>query len=253
MPAISLSHIRASRQSASMDPVGFWRGIKFTSLSVRIPAGRVGILELHRQFKNASAIKCILKLGGEYSTKSLDYADGAHPINHKRPKKLSGLLQTCNGAPSQTSKSSHDEDATTGRDAASHGRALWWGAMGQERQWPLSTGGSRHPLEHTGTHGPMAHRRGRAKPYFNRLFREQLPGIRNGEDPKTGHDAASEGRTLRWGAMGQEGQWPLSTGGSRRPLAHTGTRGPMAHRRGRAKHVSTLLSWIAVMATCTTQ
>jgi len=30
------------------------------------------ILKLHLQYPNASAVKCILKLGGEYSTKSLD-------------------------------------------------------------------------------------------------------------------------------------------------------------------------------------
>jgi len=51
----------------------------------------------------------------------------------------------------------------------------------------------------------------------------------------TRRDAASEGRTLRWGATGQKHQWPWSIGGSRRLIAHTGTRCLMAHRRGRAK------------------
>ena len=45
----------------------------------------------------------------------------------------------CNGAPSQTSKTSHDKDAMTRQD----GRALRWGTMGQESQWPLSTSSSR--------------------------------------------------------------------------------------------------------------
>ena len=39
----------------------------------------------------------------------------------------------------------------------------------------------------------------------------------------TGRDAASEGRTLRWGTTGQKRQWPWSIGGSRRLTAHTGT------------------------------
>jgi len=103
----------------------------------------------------------------------------------------------CNGAPSQARKTSHDEDASTLRDAASHGRAMRLGAMGQERQWPWSTGGSRRPIAHIGTRGPMAHHRGRAKPCFNRFFREQLPEIRNGEDATTGRDAASERKTLQ--------------------------------------------------------
>jgi len=34
--------------------------------------------------------------------------------------------------------------------------------------------------------------------------------------------------------LGQERQWPWSTGGFHRPLAHTGTCSLMAHRRGRA-------------------
>ena len=36
IPAISRSHIRASRQSSSLDVVGFERGIKFMSPSVRM-------------------------------------------------------------------------------------------------------------------------------------------------------------------------------------------------------------------------
>ena len=76
----------------------------------------------------------------------------------------------CNGAPSQTSKTSRDEDGTTGHHAASHGRAPRWCAMGQERQWPWSTGGPRRPLAHTGTCGTMAHRCGRAKLCLNGLF-----------------------------------------------------------------------------------
>ena len=100
-------------------------------------------------------------------------------------------------------------------DAASHGRAMRWGAMGQERQWQWSTGGSLCQNAYTGTHCPMAHRRGRAKPCFNQFFREQLPEIRNGDDAKTGRDAASERRTLRWDAMGQERQWQWSIDGSR--------------------------------------
>ena len=88
--------------------------------------------------------------------------------------------------------------------------AFWitmrWGAMGQERYWLWSTGGSRRPIAYIGTHGPMAHRRGRAKPCFKRFFREQLPDIRNGEDATTGRDTASEKRTLQWDAIGQEHQ-----------------------------------------------
>jgi len=116
------------------------------------------------------------------------------------------------------------EDATTGRDAASEGRTLRWGATGQKRQWPWSAGGSRRPIAHIGTRGQMVHRRRRAKPCFNRIVREQMLEIRNGEDATTGRDAASEGRTLWWGATGQTRQWPWSAGGSRRLLAHTGTR-----------------------------
>jgi len=238
IPAISRSHIHASRQSASLDAVGLERGIKLMSPSVRMGVSACFLIKIYVA-------------------------------------------------------STNDENATTGREAASHGRAVRWGAMGQERQWPSSTGGSRRPIAHIGTHGPMAHRRGRAKPCFNRFFCEQLPGIRNGEDATTGCDAASERRTLRWDAMGkeclwpwrtgsschplahtctdrcngalpqtsktshdenvttrrnaashgrvvrwramgQERQWLWSTGGSRRPIAHIGTHGPMAHRRGQA-------------------
>ena len=50
------------------------------------------------------------------------------------------------------------EDAKTGHHAASDGRVPRRDAMGQKRQWPWSTGGSRCPLAHTGTCGPMAHR-----------------------------------------------------------------------------------------------
>ena len=76
IPAISRSHIRASRQSASLDAVDLGRGIKLMSPSVRMGMSAFwiasAILKLHWQFPNASAIKYILKLGGEYSTKSLD-------------------------------------------------------------------------------------------------------------------------------------------------------------------------------------
>jgi len=71
------------------------------------------------------------------------------------------------------------------------------GAMGQEHQWPRSTGCSRRPLAHNGTCSLMAHRSGRAKSCFN------AGSSRNGEDTKTGHDAASDGRALRWDAMRQ--------------------------------------------------
>jgi len=35
-----------------------------------------------------------------------------------------------------------------------------WGATRQKRQWSWSTGGSRRPMAHIGTRGPMAHRHG---------------------------------------------------------------------------------------------
>ena len=76
----------------------------------------------------------------------------------------------CNGASSHARKTRLDEEATTGRDAASHGRAMRWGAMGQERQWQWSTDGSLCQIAYIGTHDPMAHRRGRANPCFNQSF-----------------------------------------------------------------------------------
>jgi len=44
------------------------------------------------------------------------------------------------------------------------------------------------------------------QPIFSRAVLE-LFKIRNGDDATTGRDAASERRTLRWDAMGQERQW----------------------------------------------
>ena len=43
IPAISRSHIRASRQSSSLDVVGFERGIKFMSQSVRMGVSAFGL------------------------------------------------------------------------------------------------------------------------------------------------------------------------------------------------------------------
>ena len=81
----------------------------------------------------------------------------------------------CNGALSQTSKTSCDEDTQTRRDAASDRWAPRWDVMGQKRQWPWSTGGSCRPLVHTVTCGLMAHSCGWAKICFHGLFASSCP------------------------------------------------------------------------------